>query len=240
MPLCTKRGLLAFRVLRALLRICEAGALTSCGAKRGVSRTHPDALRKSCAQRGSDKAPGWAAWRRAAQQDNSQGRPRAHRAVRLSCSPRKGFASACPTWSINTLCLSPTGLHTESTVMNSTGWITRKWLIALRYILKWILSETQNLKGAQNRRMRGKLFYAKRRCSTGSQELRKKSKKQVGFLHCSSNITTSMKCFNFSCCIDILICDVINGCCRNTNSCLKWKNRQNFKFSANHKKASLP
>lgn len=74
-------------------------------------------------------------------------------------------------------------------------------------------------KSAENRKMRGKCSYpnADRGCSTLKVRSQEKSKKQMFFLHCSSNLTIFINhCNNFSCYNDILICDVINGC-RSTN-----------------------
>lgn len=166
------------------------------------------------------------------EEDPYKGLPRRHSTICMSCSVQNDLAAGWQTWLEHKHALvfprsSEYWKHSNKQHRRNNKEVASS---SIKYIFNWILSGTESLKGAENSRMRGKWFYPKRGCSTGSQGLRKQ---QVFLLRCSSNVTPR-KHFNifFSCHIDILICDVINGCCRNTNSWLNWKNRQDFQFPA--------
>lgn len=139
---------------------------------------------------------------------------------------------SCHTWSTNTLWL-PTVLYNEITATNGTGWATRNGLEALKDRFNWIWCRTESLKGAGSKRMRGNYLLRDGMLYRNS-ITKRRARSRKFLLHCSSN--TSIKHLNLllSWWIENIICDVINGCCRNTNSSLNWKKkkRQNFPFSA--------
>lgn len=151
------------------------------------------------------------------EKDTYEGLPCRHNTICMSCSLQKDFASGWQAWSEREYALFfPHSILYWKHSNKQHRMNNKKVANSSKYIFNWILNGTESLEGAENRRMRRKWFYPERGCCTGSQKVRKKSKKWVFFLHCSSNITTSIKHFNiiFSCHIDILICDVINDCCR--------------------------